>query len=322
MKNTETKKLLIAIITVVAGILLLASDVKSQKKSNGVAANGNTVTILVTAFPRNERQRDIADKMQPEDFVVLEDKRRQQIVSVKRAGEAPTVLAVLVQDNLVSRVNNEIKPLKEFIRQLPEGSKVMTGYLAINSLSVTQEFTTDRSSAAESLRIVRSGPIDYLSSPYWGVVEAIKSFDKEPNGRRMILLISDSLDATFGLRSASPFFSLGLDRAIREAQRRGIAVFTFYSPSEGWTMFSRLAVNYGQSSLARIADETGGEAFFSGMDFVTFDPYLKEFNELLGRQWLITYRSNTIKKGFRRIEVVTDFDLHLHYPIGYETKKK
>ena len=92
-------------------------------------------------------------------------------------------------------------------------------------------------------------------------------------------------------------------------------------PSVGRTRFSRHAVNYGQGSLLRFADETGGEAFFSGTDFVTFDPYLREYRELLKNQWLITYRSKTTKKGFRKIEVTTDFDIHLHHPAGYRVKK-
>ena len=39
-----------------------------------------------------------------------------------------------------------------------------------------------------------------------------------------------------------------------------------------------------------LADETGGEAFFSGSDFVTFDPYFRELGEILENQWLITFR--------------------------------
>ena len=58
----------------------------------------------------------------------------------------------------------------------------------------------------------------------------------------------------------------------------------------------------------------------SGHDFVSFDPYFKEFEELLGLQWVITYRSSTIGRGFRRIEVTTEMDVHLHYPDGYNPR--
>lgn len=42
-----------------------------------------------------------------------------------------------------SRVNNEIKGVKEFIRRLPEGSRVITGYITAGSFRVAQDFTAD-----------------------------------------------------------------------------------------------------------------------------------------------------------------------------------
>jgi VWFA-related protein len=308
-----------AVIIIIATLFLIVGT-SAQSKSGRLTVDGREVTILVTAHPHNERARQAAAALQPGDFSVREEKRPQQIISVKRASEAPPMLAVLIQDDLVSRVNNEIKGIKEFIRGLPEGSRVMTAYLTVGSLSVAQDFTTDRGRAADSLRIVRGSESAAPFNPYIGVKDAVRRFDSQPAGRRMVLLISDGLDASRGFRSASPALSVDLDRAIEEAQRRGVAVFTFYAPSVGVTSASRIAVNYGQGSLNRLADETGGEAFFSGTDFVSFDPYFKDLNELMGFQWVITYRSSTVGSGFRRIEVTAEADVHLHYPKGYRPK--
>lgn len=285
-----------------------------------VTQTNRDVTILVTAMPDNDRTRQITDKLQPSDFAVLEKKRSQKIISVKRASEAPPVVAVLIQDDLVSRVNNELNVIRDFIRGLPKGARVMTAYIGSGSIQVRQEFTSDLEKAAKSLRILMSSDAASPYSPYLGVVEALRKFDDRIGDRRMILLVSDGLDASRGFRWLSSLFSVDLDRAISEGQRRNVAVFGIYAPSVGVTSISRHAANIGQGSLIRLADGTGGEAFFSGTDFVTFDPYLKEYNELLGRQWLITYRSNNTGKGFRRIEVTTDFDIHLHHPAGYDAK--
>ena len=65
----------------------------------------------------------------------------------------PLNLAVLVQDDLVSRVGNELKVTSEFIRSLPAGSRVLVGYIRTGSLQVRQPFTTDLSAAAHALRI-------------------------------------------------------------------------------------------------------------------------------------------------------------------------
>src|ERR1044071_4597137 len=66
--------------------------------------------------------------------------------SGKEASErvrAPLNLAVLIQDDLVSRVGNELRETREFIRALPAGSNVMVGYIRAGSLQVRQPFTTD-----------------------------------------------------------------------------------------------------------------------------------------------------------------------------------
>jgi VWFA-related protein len=315
-KKTDLRKTLAAAVL----ILVFALCASAQKKQSDVSTSGRDVTILVTAHPHNDRTRANAQKLQADDFSVREEKRPQQIISVKGSSEAPPIISILIQDDLVPRVNNELNGFKDFIRRLPEGSRVMTGYITAGSLRVAQDFTTDREGAAGSLRVVRGAESAAPFNPYVEVLEALRRFDSQPVGRKIILLVSDGLDASRGFRSASPTLSIDLDRAIREAQRRGVAVFSFYSPSVGLTSVNRLAVNYGQGSLNRLADETGGEAFFSGTDFVSFDPYFKEFNGLLGLQWLITYRSSNLGTGFRRIEVTTESDVHLHYPEGYSIK--
>ena len=304
----------------VALLLLLAATAPGQRKQSGQSSSDRDITILVTAHPHNDRMRDIAAKLKTEDFIVREDKRPQQIISVTRASEAPTILAVLIQDDLVSRVNNELNALKEFIRRMPDGSRVMTAYVTSGTLQVTQDFTTDRERTAASLRVLRSNEAGSPYNPYVEVVEALRRFDSQPAGRRLILLISDGLDTSHGFRSASPRQSPDLDHAITEAQRRSVAVFSIYAPTVGLARVRGMEVNFGQGSLIRLADETGGEAFMSGTDFVSFDPYFKEMNDVLGLQWLITYRSSGIGRSFRSVEITTEQNIHLHYADGYRPR--
>jgi len=312
----------IVVISVALCLALLVPGTRVRSQTGVVQTSGHDVTILVTAMPKNDRERVTAAKLQPEDFIVMEEKQKQRILSVKPASEAPPIIAVLIQDDLVSHVNNEIQCVKDFIRQLPEGSRVMTAYISTGSLRVTQDFTTDRTRAAESLRIVVGSRSASAYSPYIQVSDALRRFDTQPAGRRLMLLVSDGLDLSQGFSGASPLFSIYLDQTVSEAQRCGVAIFPFFAPSAGSMRWNRMAVNYGQGALNRLADETGGEAFFSGSDFVTFDPYFKELNELLDHQWLITYRSTNAGSGFRRIEVKTDYELHLHHPAGYRVREE
>ena len=317
--NRENRRSAVALI-VVAVTFLLAPNASAQRQQGELVAAGDEVTILITAHPHNDRAREIAAKLRPDDFVVLEERRKQRVVSVKGASEAPPIIVVLMQDNLVSRVNNEIEGVKNFIRRLPEGSRVMTGYITTGSLRGAQGFTTDRDCAADSLRAIAGSDSAAPFNPYVEVIEALRHFDSQPPGRRIVLLVSDGLDISRGFRGGSPLFSLDLERAITEAQRRGVAVFSFYAPTVGLTSWSRTAVSWGQGSLNRLADETGGSAFFSGTSFVSFDPYFKRLDELLGFQWLITYQSSNTGEGVRRIEVTTDYELRLRHPTGYRPR--
>lgn len=311
---------LISLFTIILfffGVAHAQEKPKIQPKNQ--PTGGREMSILVTAYPHGEKQKEIAAKLQNSDFAVLENKRSQRIVSVIGAAETPINLAIVVQDNLDGKLNNEISVLKKFIQNLPENSRVMTAYLTNGGAIVTQELTNNRQQAADSLRMIRSVSFLPSFSPYDGVQTVLKHFDDKTVGRKMILVISDGLDLSKGFSYASPYFSVPLDKAIKEAQRRGIAVFTIYAPSEDRKIYGRFALNYGQGSLIRLADETGGESFI-GLNFADFSPYLEEFKETFPRQWLITYRSSTVGNGFRQIEVTTDFDIHLHHPAGYEPK--
>ncbi|HZI47901.1 MAG TPA: hypothetical protein VFD75_08875 [Pyrinomonadaceae bacterium] len=198
----------------------------------------------------------------------------------------PLNLAVLIQDDLVSQVGNEIGVTKDFIRSLPEGSQVMVGYITTGTLQVRQPFTTDLEKAANSLRIPLASHGSSAFNPYVEVIEALRKFDSNGRNANAVLLISDGLDTSRGFDSTAAAHTLDLERAIDEANKRHVSIFSFYAPSVGLTSHNRLAASYGQSSLNRISNETGGRAFFQGTSgFVTFDSYFSRLRDTLNRQY-------------------------------------
>jgi hypothetical protein len=198
----------------------------------------------------------------------------------------PLNLAVLIQDDLVPQVGNELKVTREFIRSLPEGSRVMVGYITSGALQVRQPFTTDLDKAAKSLRVPIGSTSASPFNPYVEVVEALRKFERGWSNANAVLLISDGLDTSRGFDSTAAGHTLDIERTISEAIKRNVAVFSFYAPSVGLTSRSRLAASYGQSSLNRVSSETGGRAFFQGTTgFVTFDSYFDRLRETLNRQY-------------------------------------
>ncbi len=200
----------------------------------------------------------------------------------------PLNIAILIQDDLISQVGNELDITRDFIRSLPAGSRVMTGYITSGTLQVRQPFTTDLDRAARSLRIPLASGAASPFNPYVEVSEALRRFDAGWKGTNAVLLISDGLDVSRGFDSGAAGNTLDLHRAIKHANERNVAVYWFYAPSVGLTSRSRLAASYGQSSLNRLASETGGKAFFQGTTgFVSFDSHFRRLREALNAQYAL-----------------------------------
>lgn len=300
--------------------LLISSAVFAQGRGDVERPRVRTVSIPISIFTKQELREGRAEEfVQADRLIVREDREEQTILSIRSVEDAPLSLAVLIQDDLTSNFNLQIKDLKAFIRGLPRGSRVMVGYIRAGSMQVRQKFTDDLDRAAESLRIVASSSAVAPRSPYDSIIDALNRFDALPAGRRAILLVSDGLDTSSGLSNSTPTQSLDLERAITRAQRRSVAVFSFYSPASiTESGDSRLILN-GQGSLARISDETGGRAFFQGnIAPVSFEPFFRDLTLLLSRQFLLSYLSTHMNRGYHRVEVLsTNPAVKIEHPKGY-----
>lgn len=286
--------------------------------SNTSRASGRPITIPLT-IKINSQLLESEEELQNIDLTVNEDGEPQTILSIRGIGtNSPITLAVLVQEDVAPSIGNEIKGMANFIRELPKGSRVMVGYLRTGSLQVKQKFTTDLEKAAKALRppsgFVGAGPFN----PYIEVIEALKKFDSQPLGRRAILLVSDGLDISRGTDTSGPTQSVDLQRAVNESQRRSVAIYGFYAPTAAAAGNAILAAN-AQSSLLRIATETGGHAFFQGTGVpVSFDPFIRELDVALEKQVALTFLSTHMNKGFHRIEVKSATPgVRVTFPTGY-----
>lgn len=292
----------------------------TQTRGKANETRVRTVSIPISVYTKEELRKDQAEEFVHVDrLVVRENKEEQQIISIRSVTDAPLSLAVLIQDDLTSDFNLKLKDIRKFIRSLPQGSRVMVAYLRGGTLQIRQKFTTDLEAAAEALRIVIGSSTVAPRNPYDGLIDTLNRFDALPAGRRAVLMVSDGLDASNGIDSSSPGMSNDLDRAVLRAQRKSVAVFTFYSPATlTESGNSRLVLN-GQSSLLRLSEETGGRAFFTGtVAPVSFDPFFRDLTILLNRQFLLSYITTNMKRGYYRIEVESTNDaVTIEHPKGY-----
>lgn len=279
-----------------------------------------TVTIPISIYTKNElREKQAEEFIQADRITVFENDEEQTILSIRSVAQAPIALAILIQDDLTGNINLQLKDIRDFIRRMPKGSRVMVAYMRGGSNQIRQKFTDDLEKAAASLRIVIGNSAVAPRNPYDGVMDALDRFDALPAGRRAILLISDGLDASRGLDAASALQSLDLDRAILKAQRKSVAIYSFYSEGSITQNANSFIVNQAQGSLLRISEETGGRAFFQGTSSpVSFDPFLEDLGLLLNRQFAITYLSTHSRKGFHKVRVTsTNPEIKIDHPKGY-----
>jgi len=288
----------------------------------GAKQHVRTVTIPISIFTKKELKENQAEEFVSADrLIVREDKDEQEILSIRSAGNTPLSIAFVIQEDLSTNFNLQIKDIQTFIRALPKGTRVMTAYMRAGSTQVTQRFTDDLERAARSLRIVSGSPAFAPRSPYDGLNEVLARFDAVPAGRRAILLFSDGLDTTEGLNPATVTQSFSLERAVLKAQRKSVAIYSFYSPTVRTENSSVLSLG-GQGALEKVSDETGGRAFNHGsISPLSYIPFFKELIVALNRQFSLTYLSTHMKKGYHKVQVIsTNPEIRIDHPKGYYYK--
>ncbi len=301
-------------------LLLFSFNISFAQNKSGQTQKVRTVTIPISIFTKRElKDNQTEEFVQAERLLVKENKDEQTILSIRSVTNSPLALAVLIQDDLTSNFNLQLKDIADFIRNLPRGSRVMVAYLRGGSPQIRQKFTDDLEKAAGSLRVVVGSSSVAPRSPYDGVEDVLKRFDALPTGRRAVLLVSDGLDSANGLDFISPGQSVDLENAILKSQKRGVAVYSFYSPASLTENGSSRLILTGQGSLEKLSEETGGRAFFQGsIAPISFEPFFRDLNLLLNRQFALTYLSTHSKKGYYKIQVLsTNPEVKIEHPKGY-----
>jgi len=307
--KTQKFKLLFAAAAV--SLLLAAFAFGQDGRSRGPA---KPVTVPVTVRVRNSKLVE----MRIVDYLLREDGEMQQLLSIRPPSESPMTLAVLIQDDLVPSVLVEARNIGNFIRNQPGGSRVMVGYIRQGTLEVRRKFTNELQRAAESVRPPQGLASASPFNPYVEIIEGLKRFDSQPLGRRAMIVVTDGVDVSRGIDSSTPSQSIDLQRAITEAQRRSVAIYSIFAPTVGSSGSSLINLN-GQSCLERLSNETGGKAFFQGLSApVSFDPFLREIDTLLSKQVALTYLSTHTNKGFHKLDIKPlEKDIEIRHPAGY-----
>ncbi len=130
--KTRQKVLSIAVIVFFA----LSAGRSLAQRADGSSRRGTPKPATV---PVTIKLRGKPEEMQFVDLLVKEDGEEQRTLSIRRPSDNPVSLAILLQDDLVSSIGTETKGIADFVRRLPNGSRVMIGYIRAGSLDLRRK---------------------------------------------------------------------------------------------------------------------------------------------------------------------------------------
>jgi len=291
-----------ALVFALVGIAIAGAPAWAQQSASSPDLIRVTVTVEGTKGNPNP------PAIGKEDIVVFQEKDRRPVVDWAPAtGEnAGLDLAIVVDDAIDPGVGVNLDDVRGFVRGQPATTHVAIVYGSLGNARVLQNFSADHEAAAKALRL----PMGNFNSPGSIFMAVSDLLGRWPAGgnRRAVLLISDGIDTFYGVRESMPGSNPSLQTAIDKAQRAGVTFFAIFASGGGHFLHSSFLVSNGQGCLSRMADETGGEAFFQGFQTpLSFRPFLEDLNKLLGQQYILTFRAALGKKAsLQRLRLRTE----------------
>jgi hypothetical protein len=238
-----------------------------------------------------------------DDVIVFQEKDRVKATSwvPVQGDQSGLLLFILIDEGTTSTIGLQFDDIRQFIKAQPPNTAIALGYMQNGIVRVVQNFTTDREQVGKALRLPM-GFVGAMASPYLSVTDLMKRW-KESAESREILMVSDGIDP---LQPGT--VNSYLDEAIDVAQRERIQIYSIFASSSGHFGHTLWRINIAQSNLSRLTDETGGEAYFQGLETpVAFAPFLSEFADRLHHQYRLTFLAKTQKKpSYQRVRLRTE----------------
>jgi VWFA-related protein len=282
-------------------VSILFPALSSHAQNQGSSGTVQITTVVTALGPKYTAPPPISQS----DVSVYSGKEKQNVTAwfPAQGDKANLELAIVIDDSDRIDLGSQINDITSFIKAQPKTCGVGVFYASNGTVQAASQFSTDHEAAAKSVRLP-FGNVAAYSSIYLSIMDLIKRWPVT-GARREMLLIADGID-----RFRGDPFSPDVDSAIERAQRAGVMIHTLYASGVGRFSRNSFQVNYGQSNLAKMADATGGEAFFQGLQTpISFAPFLEQLNVVLNNQYWLKFETPRSKKKngeMRSIRVRTE----------------
>lgn len=268
------------------------------------ADQGVPVQVIVSVEPKHGHEMPTITK---QDVTLYQGHDRRPVTDwVPATGDRSGLeLAILIDDSAGFSLGTELNEIRSFIGQQAPTTAVALGYMENGTVKVAQNFTTDHTAAAKAVRL-SLGYFAAGASPYLSLSDFIKHWPAGPEyPRREVLMITSGVDYIYSGTLDNPY----VDAAILDSQCAHIVVYSIYTPSAGHFGHSYFRTYWGQNYLSELSEMTGGESYYlvGPQPPVSFAPYLKELNEQLPNQFLLTFLAKPLKKaGTEQFKVTSE----------------
>ena len=257
------------------------------------------VNVIFTVTDKHGRY---VKDLRKSDFRVLDDRVPQgQVVSFSSETNLPLRVGLLIDasNSVRDRFKFEQAAAIEFLNQIirPDFDKAFTiGF--DTTPEVTQDFTDNTEELSRGVRMLRpGGGTAMYDALYYACRDKLNNTRDTGSVRRAIILLSDGEDNQSHVTR---------EEAIEMAQRAEVIVYTISTNVSGMK-------SHGDKVLERIADATGGRAFFPFRVEDVTDAFTQIQDELRS-QYALSYRPTDLKRdgAFHSIEILAEKHKNLH----------
>ena len=280
-----------------------AGGAEQKPADQGAGADSDTLTTLRTTTNEVNVVFTVTDKhgrritdLKQNDFKVLDDnKPPQEIRSFHAETNLPLQVGLLIDasNSVRDRFKFEQESAIEFLNQTihPRYDQAFVVGFDVTP-EVTQDFTDDSGQLAHGVHELRPGGGTALyDALYFACRDKLLKAPKSTPVRRAIILLSDGDDNQS---------HVSREEAIEMAQRAEAIVYTISTNVSG-------TKGAGDKVLERIADATGGHAFFPFQIRDVANAFA-EIQDELRSQYAISYKPADLKHDghYRTIEIVAN----------------
>jgi VWFA-related protein len=270
---------------------------------DGQADQNDTVFIREVRVPITvlDKHKQPVTGLTQGDFEILEDKKPQTIISFRDEKDNPPIYAVVMMDTSPSAAGKfrfEQEAAKNFIYTVTRLRKDKIAFLTFDhEVKLRQDFTDKLDQLDRAIDAVKK------PGTQTSLFDAIYQFCDEKMaglpGRHVIVMITDG-DDTYSRATAQD--------AIEIAQRTETTVYII-STKAGFSgsvpgVEAGMILDNGDKTIQRIAEETGGESFFTG-DALALERSFTKIAKELRTQYIASYvpSNNRYDGSSREIQV-------------------